>query len=482
MAIEDASRPLSRELGAAQFAALTTRAVSDPANALIDRFLHIVTDHEQRQGKRHYKRGKKQQRDFRRALEGLIGDLLRACCSETARGWVYRSTRPAGFTGDDVSFRTFQRLIKELSELGLIERRVGFQDWTTGFDPAGPKIPTSRKHATRYRATKTLLDLSVDEGVEPAQFAVHFVVGLPKKPLQLRASSTRNQYGAKVRGAAMKFARTAKAERLEREVRELNEFFDTFDLRGGVHRGFIRIFNKGNDPKFNWNKGGRLYRSPGENNYQQMDKCDRLQMTIEGEQVCEIDIRASYLTIFHALYSAPFDPSSDPYDLPGLKEPPTSPHSREFKRDVVKLWFVATFGNEGHLTRWPREIIKQYRGDGYELGKLYPVKRIREAATEAFPMLDLWGAKGHNVDWSDLMFLESEAVIQTMRHLMNDHKVPSLSVYDSLIVPGSKAQLAEAALRDHYRNVTGVAPQLVLHQTPKLPCHPKIPTFGVTDL
>ena len=59
-------------------------------------------------------------------------------------------------------------------------------------------------------------------------------------------------------------------------------------------------------PKFNWNMGGRLY-SHGESNYQQMESADRLRMTINGEEVCEIDIRASYLTIFHALYDEPFD-------------------------------------------------------------------------------------------------------------------------------------------------------------------------------
>jgi hypothetical protein len=49
--------------------------------------------------------------------------------------------------------------------------------------------------------------------------------------------------------------------------------------------------------------GGRLY-SYGEANNQQTELADRLKMTINGERVCEIDIRANYLTIFHALYGA----------------------------------------------------------------------------------------------------------------------------------------------------------------------------------
>jgi hypothetical protein len=53
-----------------------------------------------------------------------------------------------------------------------------------------------------------------------------------------------------------------------------------------------------------------------------------------------IDIRASYLTIYHAHLGAPLDPERDPYKLPGLPAD---------ARGVVKLWFVATFGNNDHI-------------------------------------------------------------------------------------------------------------------------------------
>ena len=80
----------------------------------------------------------------------------------------------------------------------------------------------------------------------------------------------------------MRFDATAVTERLERQLKELNAFFDGFELRGGIHRGYLRIFNNGDHPKFNWDMGGRLY-SYGESNYQQMESADRLRMTINGE-------------------------------------------------------------------------------------------------------------------------------------------------------------------------------------------------------
>ena len=53
----------------------------------------------------------------------------------------------------------------------------------------------------------------------------------------------------------MKFERAGKAPDREEQVRSLNEYLDRFDLRGGSHRGYVRIFNQGDDPGFDWNKG-----------------------------------------------------------------------------------------------------------------------------------------------------------------------------------------------------------------------------------
>jgi hypothetical protein len=44
--------------------------------------------------------------------------------------------------------------------------------------------------------------------------------------------------------------------------------------------------------------GGRLYSQHFTDSYQVMGGDERLKMTINGEPVAEIDIRASYLTIF----------------------------------------------------------------------------------------------------------------------------------------------------------------------------------------
>jgi len=93
--------------------------------------------------------------------------------------------------------------------------------------------------------------------------------------------------------------------------------------------------------------GGRLY-SYGDYSYQLLSGEDRLRMTINGEPVCEIDIRASYLTIFHALYGERLDLIKDPYILPELGTE---------ARGVVKMWITASFGNNAPLMKWPRELV-----------------------------------------------------------------------------------------------------------------------------
>jgi len=73
-------------------------------------------------------------------------------------------------------------------------------------------------------------------------------------------------------------------------------------------------------------------------------------MTINGEPVAEIDIRASYLTIFLSKHGIQLDAEQDPYVLEG-PEPPD--------RSAVKAWMVATFGNSKPIRRWPPKMVQK---------------------------------------------------------------------------------------------------------------------------
>ena len=257
---------------------------------------------------------------------------------------------------------------------------------------------------------------------------------------QLRSLSCRatkeGDYWVKTKpvGKPIKFEKDHFVGIIEDQVKELNEFFAQQKLRGGSHHGYVRVYNNGDNPRFHWNMGGRFYSQHFTDSYPVMSGDERLKMTINGEPVAEIDIRASYLTIFHSLHGLQL-PESDPYDLPGL-----GPEHR----DAVKKWMVATFGNSKPIVRWPERMLKKTP----ELEQ-YNVSTITKAALAKYPVLTEWGQplRGLKHGWADLMWFESNVMLSTMLALKQEHQIPSLSVHDSLIVPANNAETARSLLR-----------------------------------
>ncbi len=195
--------------------------------------------------------------------------------------------------------------------------------------------------------------------------------------------------------------------------------------------------------------GGRLYSQHFVESYQVMAADKRLNMTINGEPVAEIDIRASYLTIFLSVRGIQL-PEGDPYELPGLGPD---------YRGAVKAWMVATFGNSKPIVRWPRMLQKSP-----EL-KQHRVSTITKAALTKYPALETWdqplshGTRG----WAGLMWLESNVMINAMLELKREHQIPSLSVHDSLIVPAQGAETAKQVLLESFRSQRGVTPLLKIN-------------------
>jgi hypothetical protein len=446
-AVDSADSPKvdAKALRSARYAALDSRAYTDQAQQLVDHvFMQVMKADRQRAP------SEKTKRQIRHGVEGFVGDLLLAAGHEHAKGHVYRSLHASSFTDKDIGRRAFRQIIDQLSALGLLERFRGFQK-KIQWEPGGPEAVV-RGHAARFRPTDKFMELAASFGIRADNAKEHFIDALPKSPLWLKASK-RREGREKLRGRKLRFDKTPKTEKMEAELHELNKFLDGFELRNGVHRGYIRIFNQGDDPEFDWNMGGRLYSRP-EENYQQKNEADRLRMTINGEPVCEIDIRASYLTIFLAGFGQELDWAHDPYELEGIP------------RDIVKAWFVATFGHDKHHEKWLSDNVQDYRDGklvpgttGRELGKDYPIKVLRQKLIEKFPEIANWGDRKHA--WATLMYRESEAVISTMLRLKREHHIPSLAIHDSLIVPSLKEDIARRVLTDEYRRVIGVEPMLV---------------------
>jgi hypothetical protein len=226
---------------------------------------------------------------------------------------------------------------------------------------------------------------------------------------------------------------TPEVKRLEADVRELNEFLARFELLGGEHYGYERVFNN-----VSWKKGGRLY-SSGENCYQRLSEAERLKMTINGEAVAEIDIKASFLTIYHAMAKAPLKDLNDPYAaITGID------------RAIVKLWTTVSFGNSNSATQWPQKTAREFKKDtGKDLSKVAKAMDIANRMLETFPALRK--LERLREAWARLQYREGQAVIGTMLVLMREHGIPSLSMYDGIIVPKSKADLAKDTLKQVFK-------------------------------
>lgn len=435
------------ELQAATNATLRAHATSDEAKALVARVAAMVEEHAHAVGLRKNKRGKTAAK-LQYATGAFLADLLRAQCPEQSSEWVYRSMYRKGFSRAKVSYLTFMELSEGLKGLALVEHIEGHK---VSDDPGD-----TGKYAARFRATPALLSFCREHGVEPTKVLDHFKFeyDLPKHPLELRARKVVSFYSdTRQVGKPMEFKRTPRVEQIESQVRELNEFFAERDLRGGAHEGYVRIFHNGDDPYFDWNLGGRLYSRRFIDSYQVRSADTRAAMRINGEPVAEIDIRASYLTIFLSLHGIQLDTEGDPYELEGLGLA---------DRPAVKAWMVGTFGNTKPIRRWPGDMLKK----SPEL-KQHRVAAITKAALAKYPALDAWGRplKGRVHTWADLMWLESEVMVSTMLDLKREFAVPSLSVHDSLIVPTSKADTAAQRLARRFHGVTGVQPLLKIKTT-----------------
>jgi hypothetical protein len=310
-----------------RYADLLSQARTPSARELVFRIYDDIAEYEQNASTRVRKRQRRSGEKFADALERFVGDLLRAGAGTTAPALVYRATGKSSFTHDPVKYDMFARVLDGLKALELVGHRKGQTRFRkTEWDPGEITSVALAGRGARFWPTGKLLRLAADYGIDSSNVGEHFLKEPPKNPLVLRDYAT-GRGRNREQGRIVKYKRTPETERLEADIRELNEFLARFDLTGGTHYGYTRVFNNRS-----WKAGGRLY-SPGEHSYQQMPEAERLKMTINGEPVAEIDIKASQLTIYHAMVGEPLEGSSDPYASAGIE------------RQIAKQWVVASFGN-----------------------------------------------------------------------------------------------------------------------------------------
>jgi hypothetical protein len=429
-----------------RYADLRSQARTRAGLDLVRHLYKEIAEHEQTTRSRVRKRRARAGVRFMDVVERFAGDLLRARAGTKATGRIYRPTGRSQFSDAPVNYDMFMRALEGLKALGLVEHHKGHtrsQDTGFGFRVTVPG------RAARFRATPRLVTLAEEHGITSDNVDDQFFPEPPTNPLVLRDYSTGRGQN-KERGRIIKdYERTPKTERLEADIRELNDFLARVKLTGGRHEGYQRTFNNRS-----WNKGGRLA-SVGQGNYQQLSEDKRLEMKINGEPVAEIDIRASHLTIYHAMIGEPLEARNDPYArVAGLGID---------NRDVAKRWCLETFGNGSPKTKWSSEAIKKFREKGQELPK---ARVVAKAMLEAFPALKRLEDEPQRDLWADLQFQEAEAILGAMLILKRRLGTPSYSMHDGLLVPRGKWEQAKDVLTKEYRRVVGVEPMLTVDPEP----------------
>jgi hypothetical protein len=420
-------RIIATRSGKDRYAALLSRTRSSQARDLIQQLFDEVVLWQKRARKLRDADAK----SYQDALERLVGDLLRARAARNATGRIFHALGTMTFDDVPVNYKVFRAVLDGLKGLSYLGVELG-------------AMRSGR--TTAFWATNKLLRRAEDFGIHLGNINVNFKPEPPPNPLVLRGPATRKGK-RKIKGEVIRvYRRTEETRRLEAEVRELNDYLATCEITGGEHQGYARIYNNAS-----WRKGGRLYSVGG--GYQGMSPPKkRLEMTINGGAVAEVDIRASHLTIYHAKLGQPLSRENDPYGHVGAD------------RAVAKLWVVASFGNSAPATKWPDDMVEDYNDDnpGKDLREVNP-KVLGKEMLEAFPALRLLKTKFKKTDiWGDLQCIEANAIVSAMLILKREHSIPALSTHDGLVVPKSGIGWTKTILSREYRRFVGVEPVLTV--------------------
>lgn len=349
--------------------------------------------------------------NYRKALEAFLADLLRAPQADKWSMLATNTNAVRAYPGGEVAFKDMR---KALQDAGLIEALRGYSKVVPMFGQE-----KRRSHRTCLRPTSTLLGIVETFGVGLDDLPRHFALKTSEAParaavLEARAEKVKN----KPPRCLPVDEKDPKAAAIIADLERLNAYLMAHGrIEGIVFAGLRRIFSNADLPGFNWQWLGRYYSMPGADRYENMRGGSTARakvIKIDGEAVTEVDFSASHLTILHGLLELPFDPSEDPYALPGMD------------REKVKAWLTTALG----------------ASDPHIGGNRY--KAVREAGLQRYPFLKDLTAYG--IDSLALQFHEAEIMRLAMEDLMvND--IGFLPVHDALIVPASKREEAASAMR-----------------------------------
>lgn len=394
---------------------------------------------------------------LRTALGALMADLMElhsnVGATERAPAGLH-GLSPGDFGAKTLGFGRdiFLAVTAHMKSACLLEETTGKPRWLQAFGNHWVQGGT----LTAYRLAPEALRIAEEYGVTVAKWSEHWrLVGeqrpvLPSSAKLLTLRKTREAInGKKQQAEDWPFDDTApQVQAIIGGVEALNVHLGRQHIGGLAFLGLRRVFNNG-EPGYAWNKGGRYYSLPGGHSYEgKSSEWRRSEITINGEAVDEVDLRASHLTLLHALLQKPFDPRQDPYEISG------------WPRAVVKAWVSQAIGaSNPRPTQWSGDAQMQYEKErpGQRLKDEFAIREVGADVKARHPLLiDL---KVCRIGTMDLMFHEAEILRLAMEDLILTQGITVLPMHDAIIAPKSTLRQAQEALErafaSHVEEVTG---------------------------
>lgn len=427
----------------ATYMSLSYTPASDQAKAFVADMASCIKASQTRQRKLK----ERDELQFDRSVALTLGDLLlahdegiRNTGEKSNNGLSFHPMSANYFTDLTIGYDMFHQIVHGFQKQGFIKIYYGKNSRPINWGKDGRKTYFGGL-ATRFKPLQPLLMKAAECGLSEGCFHEHFYIVMPSTVLEVRASK---EPGGK-RGKKMKLSSFPRSQQIIDDITSINNFLSAFQFEGMVFTGLRRLFNEGDRDEFDLNLGGRLYPS-GSLGYMGMNSHERASIKINGETIVEIDINASYLTILHALRGAAMPDADDVYAIKG------------FPREVVKKWFSITLGSDAFHTRWLKGNVAEIKETGAAYNNSMTVNAVQKAVLEHFPVMRDWPKQ--QVRWSDLMFIESEVIINTMLELMRRHEAPALPIHDCIIVRKSDQELAIRVLSEQFNKIVGIKPRL----------------------
>ncbi|AML50401.1 hypothetical protein [Falsihalocynthiibacter arcticus] len=233
-----------------------------------------------------------------------------------------------------------------------------------------------------------------------------------------------------------------------RRINRLNKKLPMISPDGSQFGPVKRIFNNGN-----LQSGGRLYGS-----WQTNKEVQRLAMTIGGEAVCEIDLKASYPNICHGMFGGTESLGSDPYQRIKFVKKAVGEERKAKMRELAKFLVASFVSTGGAITSFP----KGRKADGrtisireeYGLSKKVTCGDLIAQILKAFPTMRRLEGSGKCA-----MFAESEVFVDAILDLVGQG-IPAYPMHDALIVRQKDAVLAVCALQRSLETNLSFVPDL----------------------